>query len=115
MQAIISKNLFVARLKDVRRATCCREVAGHDCISEFKLANPKFSSPYQRDDDGNVQITWPDCFDMSIDVTLPPGVHINRLAMKLDVSIQPIGKLRCMDVATCGRECYYCDWCKSSR
>lgn len=51
---------------------------------------------------------------MSIDVTLPPGnpnlvvlklifclgVHINRLAMKLDVSIQPIGKLRCMDVAT---------------
>lgn len=39
-----------------------------------------------------------------------PGVHIERLAMKLDVSIQPIGKLRCMDVATCGRECFYCDW-----
>lgn len=29
--------------------------------------------------------------------------------------IQPIGKLRCMDVATCGRECFYCDWCKSTR
>ncbi|PAV90216.1 hypothetical protein WR25_08303 [Diploscapter pachys] len=43
------------------------------------------------------------------------GVHIDKLAMKLDVSIQPIGKLRCMDVATCGRECFYCDWCKSSR
>lgn len=42
-------------------------------------------------------------------------VHINRLAMKLDVHIQPIGKLRCMDVATCGRECYYCDWCRGSR
>uniref|UniRef100_A0A1I7V909 Transmembrane protein n=1 Tax=Loa loa TaxID=7209 RepID=A0A1I7V909_LOALO len=28
---------------------------------------------------------------MSIDVTLPPRVHINRLAMKLDVMIQPIG------------------------
>ncbi|CAK5020830.1 unnamed protein product [Meloidogyne enterolobii] len=35
--------------------------------------------------------------------------------MKLDVHIQPIGKLRCMDVATCGRECYYCDWCRGSR
>ncbi|KHJ85118.1 hypothetical protein OESDEN_15161, partial [Oesophagostomum dentatum] len=35
--------------------------------------------------------------------------------MKLDVSIQPIGKLRCMDVATCGRECFYCDFCKESR
>lgn len=44
-----------------------------------------------------------------------PGVHINRLAMKLDVMIQPIGKLRCMDVATCGRECFYCDWCKQTR
>ncbi|VDM68753.1 unnamed protein product [Strongylus vulgaris] len=52
---------------------------------------------------------------MGIDVTLPPGVHINKLAMKLDVSIQPIGKLRCMDVATCGRECFYCDFCKESR
>ncbi|MFH4982534.1 hypothetical protein AB6A40_009243 [Gnathostoma spinigerum] len=52
---------------------------------------------------------------MSIDVTLPPRVHINRLAMKLDVMIQPIGKLRCMDVATCGKECYYCDWCKKTK
>lgn len=43
------------------------------------------------------------------------GVHINRLAMKLDVNIQPIGKLRCMDVATCGRECFYCDWCKNTK
>ncbi|CAD5209216.1 unnamed protein product [Bursaphelenchus okinawaensis] len=114
-EAVISKNLFIARLKDIRRTTCCKELSGRDCISQIKLANPKFSSPYNRDDDGNVQITWPDCFDMSIDVTLPPGVHINKLAMKLDVSIQPIGKLRCMDVATCGRECYYCDWCKGSR
>ncbi|KAK6052241.1 hypothetical protein COOONC_10254 [Cooperia oncophora] len=52
---------------------------------------------------------------MGIDVTLPRGVHIDKLAMKLDVSIQPIGKLRCMDVATCGRECFYCDFCKESR
>ncbi|KAI6189323.1 hypothetical protein M3Y99_01942400 [Aphelenchoides fujianensis] len=114
-EAIISKNLFIARLKNVRRAPCCRELNGQDCLQGMKLANPQFSHPSQRDGDGSVAITWPDCFDMSIDVTLPPGVHINRLAMKLDVSIQPIGKLRCMDVATCGRECYYCDWCKNSR
>ncbi|KAI6184704.1 hypothetical protein M3Y97_00624700 [Aphelenchoides bicaudatus] len=114
-EAIISKNLFIARLKNIKRTTCCREVSGQDCIQGIRLANPQFSHPSQRDGDGNLAITWPDCFDISIDITLPPHVHINRLAMKLDVSIQPIGKLRCMDVATCGRECYYCDWCKSSR
>ncbi|KAI6196330.1 hypothetical protein M3Y94_01096300 [Aphelenchoides besseyi] len=114
-EAVISKNLFIARLKNMRRSTCCREITGYDCIQGMKLANPQFSHPSQRDGDGNLAITWPDCFDMSIDITLPAGVHINRLAMKLDVSIQPIGKLRCMDVATCGRECFYCDWCKNSR
>ncbi|CAJ0568964.1 unnamed protein product, partial [Mesorhabditis spiculigera] len=114
-EAVISKNLFIARLKDARTAPCCKEVSGHECVAPIKLANPQFSHPSQRDGDGTVHLTWPDCFDMSIDVTLPPGIHINKLAMKLDVSIQPIGKLRCMDVATCGRECYYCDWCKPSR
>ncbi|KAK6737071.1 hypothetical protein RB195_019646 [Necator americanus] len=114
-EAVISKNLFIARMKDARSEACCREVSGHDCEQPIKLANPSFSHPSNRDGDGTVHLTWPDCFDMGIDVTLPPGVHINKLAMKLDVSIQPIGKLRCMDVATCGRECFYCDFCKESR
>ncbi|KAK0393187.1 hypothetical protein QR680_000090 [Steinernema hermaphroditum] len=114
-EAIVSKNLFIARLKDARSRPCCKEISGQECTAPIKLANPKFSHPSERDGDGTVSLTWPDCFDMSIDVTLPPGVHINKLAMKLDVSIQPIGKLRCMDVATCGRECYYCDWCKNTR
>ncbi|MCP9264054.1 hypothetical protein DINM_006876 [Dirofilaria immitis] len=113
-QAVISKNLFIAKLKDARTSSCCREVTGQNCTDPIKLANPSFSHPSQRDGD-TLKLTWPDCFDMSIDVTLPPKVHINRLAMKLDVMIQPIGKLRCMDVATCGRECYYCDWCKNTR
>ncbi|KAI3415973.1 hypothetical protein GPALN_005531 [Globodera pallida] len=114
-EAVISKNLFITRLKDARRGPCCRELTGEDCTESIKLANPQFSHPSQRDEDSTLRLTWPDCFDMSIDVTLPPNVHINRLAMKLDVHIQPIGKLRCMDIATCGRECYYCDWCKGSR
>uniref|UniRef100_A0AC34F4C5 Uncharacterized protein n=1 Tax=Panagrolaimus sp. ES5 TaxID=591445 RepID=A0AC34F4C5_9BILA len=114
-EAVISKNLFVARLKDVKRGACCKQITGQDCIAPIKLSNPKFSHPSDRDEKGALHLTWPSCFDMSIDVTLPPNVHINKLAMKLDVSIQPIGKLRCMDVATCGRECYYCDWCKKSR
>ncbi|KAF8361734.1 tag-297, partial [Pristionchus pacificus] len=114
-EAVISKNLFVTRLKDYRSAPCCKETTGKNCTAPIKLANPSFDSPSNRDGDGTVHLTWPSCFDMGIDVTLPPGVHIERLAMKLDVSIQPIGKLRCMDVATCGRECFYCDWCKESR
>lgn len=114
-EAVISKNLFITRLKDARRGPCCREFTGHDCVEQIKLSNPQFSHPQERDENGNLHLTWPECFDMSIDVTLPPNVHINRLAMKLDVHIQPIGKLRCMDVATCGRECYYCDWCRGSR
>ncbi|VDK71325.1 unnamed protein product [Litomosoides sigmodontis] len=108
-QAVISKNLFIAKLKDARTSPCCREITGKNCTDPIKLANPSFSHPSERDGD-TLKLTWPDCVDMSIDVTLPPKVHINRLAMKLDVMIQPIGKLRCMDVATCGRECYYCDW-----
>ncbi|GMT14988.1 hypothetical protein PFISCL1PPCAC_6285, partial [Pristionchus fissidentatus] len=113
-EAVISKNLFIARMKDVKSAACCKEITGKNCTAPIKLANPSFNSPSDRDGE-TVHLTWPSCFDMGIDVTLPPGVHIERLAMKLDVSIQPIGKLRCMDVATCGRECFYCDWCKESR
>uniref|UniRef100_A0AC34RGX9 Uncharacterized protein n=1 Tax=Panagrolaimus sp. JU765 TaxID=591449 RepID=A0AC34RGX9_9BILA len=108
-EAVISKNLFIARLKDVRRGACCKQITGQECAAPIKLSNPKFSSASERDEEGKVHLTWPDCFDMSVDVTLPPNVHINKLAMKLDVNIQPLGKLRCMDVATCGRECYYCD------
>ncbi|KHN77760.1 hypothetical protein Tcan_08059 [Toxocara canis] len=114
-QAVISKNLFIARLKDVRTSACCKEITGQSCTDPIKLSNPSFHHPSERDGDGTLKLTWPDCFDMAIDVTLPPKVHINRLAMKLDVMIQPIGKLRCMDVATCGRECFYCDWCKNTR
>uniref|UniRef100_A0A915Q0Y4 Uncharacterized protein n=1 Tax=Setaria digitata TaxID=48799 RepID=A0A915Q0Y4_9BILA len=113
-QAVISKNLFIAKLKDSRTSSCCREITGKNCTDPIKLANPSFHHPSERDGD-TLKLTWPDCVDMAIDVTLPPKVHINRLAMKLDVMIQPIGKLRCMDVATCGRECYYCDWCKNTR
>ncbi|VDK60804.1 unnamed protein product [Anisakis simplex] len=148
-QAVISKNLFIAKLKDARTSACCREVNGQPCIEPIKVANPSFHHSSEREGDGTLKLTWPDCFDMSIDVTLPPSslsffarissllsvsdlasaimvmiliisicfqeVHINRLAMKLDVMVQPIGKLRCMDVATCGRECFYCDWCKNTR
>uniref|UniRef100_A0A9J2NZM2 Uncharacterized protein n=1 Tax=Ascaris lumbricoides TaxID=6252 RepID=A0A9J2NZM2_ASCLU len=114
-QAVISKNLFIARLKDARSSACCKEITGQPCTEPIKLSNPSFHHPSEREGDGTLKLTWPDCFDMGIDVTLPPKVHINRLAMKLDVMIQPIGKLRCMDVATCGRECFYCDWCKNTR
>uniref|UniRef100_A0A0K0FDY0 Uncharacterized protein n=1 Tax=Strongyloides venezuelensis TaxID=75913 RepID=A0A0K0FDY0_STRVS len=114
-EATISKNLFIARLKDARSQKCCKEISGKDCIAPIKLSKPKFSHPSRTDENGTKHLTWPDCFDMSIEVTLPKGVHIDKLAMKLDVNIQPIGKLRCMDVATCGRECFYCDWCKESR
>ena len=114
-EATISKNLFIARLKDARRSDCCQETQGAPCPGKIELSNPTFSHPSQRTGDGSLQLTWPDCFDMGIDVTLPPGIDVNKLAMKLDVMIQPIGKLRCMDSATCGRECYYCDWCKDTR
>uniref|UniRef100_A0A915DEC2 Uncharacterized protein n=1 Tax=Ditylenchus dipsaci TaxID=166011 RepID=A0A915DEC2_9BILA len=125
------QNLFIARLKDARHGPCCHLLTGSNCTEPMKVlefgiiahetnksnlvSQPQFSHPSQRNEDGVVQLTWPDCFDMSIDVTLPPNVHISRLAMKLDINVQPIGKLRCMDVATCGRECYYCDFCKNSR
>lgn len=90
LQAVISKNLFVTRLKDYRSAPCCKETTGKNCTAPIKLANPSFewdhsslihlhsffssSSPSNRDGDGTVHLTWPSCFDMGIDVTLPPGM-----------------------------------------
>lgn len=71
-QAVISKNLFIARLKDARTSSCCREVTGQNCTDPIKLANPSFHHPSERDGD-ILKLTWPDCFDMSIDVTLPPS------------------------------------------
>ncbi|VDN26021.1 unnamed protein product [Gongylonema pulchrum] len=70
-QAVISKNLFIARLKDARTSPCCREITGQNCTDPIKLANPSFHHPSERDGD-TLKLTWPDCFDMSIDVTLPP-------------------------------------------
>ena len=42
-EAIISKNLFIARLKDARTAPCCVELTGHECIQAIKLSNPQVS------------------------------------------------------------------------
>lgn len=72
---MISKNLFIARLKDSRTSACCREITGHNCTEPIKLSNPSFHHPSERDGD-TLKLTWPDCFDMSIDVTLPPSMSI---------------------------------------
>lgn len=65
--------MFIARLKDARRSQCCEALTGSNCSTPIKLSNPQFSHPSQRDNNGTVHLTWPDCFDMSIDVTLPPS------------------------------------------
>src|SRR4051812_36358981 len=98
-KAVISKNLFVVRLRDARRGPCCREFSGADCAETIKLSNPQFSHPSQRDQEGTLRLTWfvafvpiftlapfnlllslpnfrPECFDISVDVTLPPSLSI---------------------------------------
>lgn len=72
MQAVISKNLFIAKLKDARTSACCKEVSGQPCTEPIKLSNPTFHHPSERDGNGTLKLTWPDCFDMGIDVELPP-------------------------------------------
>uniref|UniRef100_A0A1I7WE34 TAXi_C domain-containing protein n=1 Tax=Heterorhabditis bacteriophora TaxID=37862 RepID=A0A1I7WE34_HETBA len=46
----------------------------HLFATYYFLYSLQFSHPSSRDGDGTVHLTWPDCFDMGIDVTLPPAI-----------------------------------------
>jgi len=74
----------------------------------------KYVYNQQKNANGSTTIQWPDCFDVITTLNLASGINIADLALELQASIKPLGSVRCMDAATCGRECYYCDLCKPS-
>jgi hypothetical protein len=64
---------------------------------------------------GGQQFSWPSCFDISADVTIPADVDPASLAFEFVGHVMPMGSLKCADSLTCGRECYYCNTCQKNK
>jgi hypothetical protein len=112
----VNDGLATARTDKIKEYDCTMEVAGHKASEKIKVKKPLlFEYASQKSSDGSVTFQWPDCFMIGGEVMLAKDVDPKRLAAEYIVNVLPIGRLRCMDSGTCGRECYYCDYCDSKK
>jgi hypothetical protein len=113
----INQGLFEAQTKRLVQYDCYDEiVAGGQQTKRIEIHEPvKFEYNTIKNADGTESYSWPDCFKMTVDVTIPPGVDAKRVAMEYVVHVLPLGNLRCMDPGTCGRDCYYCNLCEKTQ
>jgi hypothetical protein len=113
----VNQGLFEAKTKRLVQYDCYDEIMpGGKATKKIEIHEPiKFEYNTVTNADGTETYSWPDCFKMTADVTLPPGVDPKRIAMEYVVHVMPLGNLRCMDPGTCGRDCYYCNMCERSQ
>ncbi len=72
---------------------------------DIRLQQPlTFTYATSRTQSGETAIRWPDCFDISGNVQLGPGVDPERMAFEWIVNVRPVGRLRCVDPGTCKKD-----------
>lgn len=82
---------------------------------KVKVENFKIRYNVVKNRDGTEKVAFPDCFEISYDVVLPPGLSFKTMEYQLKLHIMPLGSYDCTDGGTCPRHdssCYYCDLCK---
>jgi hypothetical protein len=115
-RVVIIDDLVEAGTKEVRKQDCYAEVVpGGKQTKKVKVENLKVNVNGQANADGSTSYSWPTCFDVEADVTIPDGVDTDRIAFEYLGHIMPMGKIRCEDSLTCGRECYYCNACDKNK
>lgn len=114
-KAVVTDGLFEAKADQYTEKDCMEDF-GLQPTNALKIKAPlKFNYPKEKDAQGQDVFTWPSCFDIGATVEFNRAVDPSRLAVEFDTSILPAGRLKCTDPGTCGRECYYCNFCQRSR
>jgi hypothetical protein len=112
----LNQGFAKAQTKQIVQQDCYRDVAGSgEQTKKVIIENVKATPESSRNADGSSTFSWPSCFNVEADVTIPSGVDPTRLAFEYVSHILPLGNLQCQDSATCGRECYYCNMCEKQK
>lgn len=83
--------------------------------NEVKIIEDTCEAKVSGDNGGNsVTITFPDCWTVECDAMLGKNVKAEQIAVEFIADIMPMGRLKCEDENTCGRECYYCNLCQQA-
>jgi hypothetical protein len=116
----VNNNFLKATVERYQEFDCMRDY-GLPGNKKVKIQKPLlFKHKETRAADGSRVINWPDCFDMGATVKFQGFTPAElqdigkRSAMEIVANVLPAGRLRCVDPGTCGRDCYYCDFCKPS-
>lgn len=116
-QVVVSDGLMLATTKKLVERDCYADiVAGGSQDKKVIIENVKVTVDGQEVNGNNAQtFSWPTCFDISADVTIPAGVKPEDLAFEFKGHLMPLGSMKCQDSLTCGTGCYYCDVCKKEK
>lgn len=115
-EVVVSDGLAVAKTTKMYTQDCFAEVSTDPKPTEkIVIENLSVKVDGEKQEDGSTLFTWPACFDIEGDVTIPAGVDPSRLAFEYQGHVMPLGSLKCMDSLTCGRECYYCNACEKEK
>jgi hypothetical protein len=119
----VNENLFEANTKELNTEDCYQtelaklpqdQQATTYQGSKVKISNFKIRYNTQVQADGSKKFEFPDCMELTFDVTLPKGTSFKSLAYELELEVLPMGKYDCTDAGTCSSfrsPCYYCNMC----
>jgi hypothetical protein len=116
-QVVVSDGLMLATTKKLVERDCYADIVpGGSQDKKVVIENVKVTVDGQEVDGQNAQtFSWPTCFDINADVTIPAGVNPEDLAFEYKGHLMPLGSMKCQDSLTCGTGCYYCDACKKEK
>lgn len=109
----VMEGVALAKTNTITQYDCYNEVMpGGEQTKKVLIENFEVKVNGEKQADGSEAFTWPSCFDVEGDVTVPAGVDPSRLAFEYLGHVMPMGSMKCMDSMTCGRGCYYCNACE---
>lgn len=113
-EVVVSDGLALAKTEQLKEYDCFSEIIpGGSQEHTIKIENVKASvDGIPIDAEGAKTLSWPTCFDVTADVTIPADIDPSRLAFEYVGHVMPLGSMKCMDRGTCGASCYYCNACQ---
>jgi hypothetical protein len=115
-EVVIMEGLALAKTERIQTYDCFAEIQpGKSQEKKIVIENTKVVVDGEVQTDGSKTFSWPTCFDIVGDITVPAGVDPARLAFEYVGHVMPMGNMKCMDSMTCGRDCYYCNACQKQK
>lgn len=108
-----AEGLYATSIKNWQDYDCYREITKKNDPNknDVKIDKPIKMDYAKSKGSNSTTYKFPDCFEMSAQLTLAPNVDVEDLALEFQVRVNPVGDYKCSSGPTCGRECYFCGAC----